>query len=203
MIQARARLEAVDELSDREAIERCRNGDPGHVAFRCLYDRYSPEVFALLKRVLRGRGSVEDALQDVFLRVHRSLGGFDLTRPLRPWLLQIARNVAIDALGAVKRTPVPVETEDDRLPPGPSHVIEDVAANERREVIDEALAALAPEPRILLILRFRHGLTYDEIAETDGVTKRTVCNRLRAAVALLERELVRRGAASLALEVRP
>ena len=202
MKRERATLELVDGLSEREAVERCQSGDPGHVAFRSLYDRYSPEVFGFLKNMLREQQAAEDAHQETFLRLHRGLGNFDASRPLRPYILQVARNVAIDVLRVRKKRPRPASVEEeDQLPPEPSRVQDEANTGECREAIAEALAALGPEPRTLLSLRFIQGLSYEELASLESVTPRTICNRLRAAIALLGRELVRRGAHNL--EVRP
>ena len=162
-------------LGEREAVERCQRGDPGHAGFRALYDRYSAEVFGFLKHILKDAESAEDACQETFLRLHKSLAGFDAARPLRPYVLQVARNVAIDVIRVRRRKP------------RPDHV--------------EAFSALGPGPRTLLALRFLHELSYEDLAAMEKVTIRTIGNRLRAAVALLSRELVRRGAHNL--EVRP
>lgn len=190
------------ELTEREAVLRCQGGDPGHVAFRFLYDAFSPEVFGFLRNILREREAAEDALQETFMRLHKGLSGFDATRPLRPYVLQVARNVAIDVLRARKKKPRPAAfADEDQLPPEEARVFGDANSSECREVVAEALAALGPEPRTLLALRFIQGLSYEEIAREERVTPRTICNRLRAAVALLGRELVRRGAHNL--EVRP
>ncbi len=201
-MKARVTLEPVDGLTEREAVERCQRGDPGNVAFRFLYDRFSPEVFGFLKRVLRDRESAEDAHQETFLRLHRGLANVDPGRPLRPYVFQVARNVAIDALRVRKKKPRPETIEgDEQLPPEPARALEDANAGECREVVADALQALGPEPRTLLVLRFVQGLSYDEIAQAEDVTPRTIGNRLRVAVQLLSRELVRRGAGTL--EVRP
>jgi RNA polymerase sigma-70 factor (ECF subfamily) len=70
------------------------------------------------------------------------------------------------------------------------------AASERREAVGDALAALAPEHRSILVLRHVHGQRLEEIAEGSSCTVRTVRNRLRAAGTLLGRELKRRGIVS-------
>lgn len=198
----RASLEGMDDLSEREAVLRCQSGDPGHVAFRVIYERYSAEVFGFLKNMLKDPGSAEDACQETFLRVHKGLASFDVGRPLRPWVLMVARNVAIDVIRVRRRKPRPDRIEEeDQHPPDAPRALEDASTTEAREVIEEAISALGPEPRTLLSLRYMHELSYEDLAAIEKVTTRTIGNRLRAAVALLSRELVRRGAHNL--EVRP
>ena len=77
--------------------------------------------------------------------------------------------------------------------PGADTVATDVAQNERRDLVHEALATLPPEHRSVVVLRYTHGLKQREIAEALSCTERTARNRLRAAAVLLERELRRRG----------
>jgi RNA polymerase sigma factor (sigma-70 family) len=192
----------MSDLTEREAVERCKSGDPGHVAFRALYEMFSPEVFGFLKNILKDAESAEDACQETFFRLHKGLANFDATRPLRPYVLQVARNVAIDVIRVRRRKPRGERIEDEAQHPadGP-RAIDDASVGEARDVVAEAFTALGPEPRALLALRFMHELSYEDLAAMENVTIRTIGNRLRAAVALLSRELVRRGAHNL--EVRP
>jgi len=190
----------MTDLTEREAIERSQRGDAA--AFRSLYDRFAPEVFGFLKNVLRDRESAEDACQETFFRLHRSLASFDVTRPLRPYVLQVARNVAIDVIRVRRRKPRHERIDaEDQHPADPVATPLAASASEAKDVVGEAFAALGPEPRALLALRFLHELSYEELAAIEDVTVRTIGNRLRAAVGLLSRELVRRGAHNL--EVRP
>jgi RNA polymerase sigma-70 factor (ECF subfamily) len=192
----------MNELTEREAVERCQRGDPGHVAFRFLYEKFSSEVFGFLKHMLRDRETAEDTCQETFLRLHKGLANFDSTRPLRPYVLQVARNVAIDVIRVrKKRGQMAHDVDEDLLPNVAPREADEANTNECREIVGEALSALGPESRTLLALRFVHELSYDELAHIEKCTSRTIGNRLRAAVELLSRELVRRGAHNL--EVRP
>src|SRR4051812_8473228 len=81
------------EMTEDEALERCRRGEDGdHAGFRVLYERHRPEIERFLARLLGDRHQVEDALQDTFVRLHRALKGHERGRPLRPYVFAIARN---------------------------------------------------------------------------------------------------------------
>lgn len=179
--------------ADRELVERCLterpDGDPP--AFRQLYERHGPEVYRLLLRLLGERPAAEDALQETFLRLHRGLRGFDLGRPLRPYVLGIARHVAVETLRRRHRKEAPMGKLDPTS--AGALVPERVARDERARLVHEALAALDPEHRSVLVLRHAHGLSQGQVAEALECTERTVRNRLRAAATLFERELRRRG----------
>lgn len=75
-------------------------------------------------------------------------------------------------------------------------VVDEATTSEERRAVLESLEALAPEHRSILLLRHVHELKLEEIAEGSSCTVRTVRNRLRAAGALLGRELKRRGIVS-------
>jgi RNA polymerase sigma-70 factor (ECF subfamily) len=178
-------LGVMDELTDEEAVARCRAADPDHGAFRVLYERHAPVVLAFLEQILADATTAEDALQETFIRLHRGLDGYDPTRPLVPYVLRIARNVAIDMLRARK----PLQRLEAKHAPAETPA-------EKREMAEEvqrALDALAPEHRAVLVLRLGHGFKLEAIADALSCSERTARNRLRAGSVLLERELRRRG----------
>ncbi len=69
------------------------------VAFKELYGRTAPKLFAILLRILRNKVAAEDVLQDVFLRIWQNADSFSTDAgPAMGWLISIARNRAIDVL---------------------------------------------------------------------------------------------------------
>src|SRR5687768_6717707 len=94
----------LGRLTDRELVARCLGaGQRYDAAFEALYARYSDKVFGFLLKLTRSREAAEDALQETFVRVYRSLERFDADRDLAVWLLQIARYVAIDSFRVEKK----------------------------------------------------------------------------------------------------
>lgn len=190
-----ATIEPVTDAPETEVVRLCLTGTgpEAESAFRSIYERHARAVYRFLERLLGDQESAEDALQETFVRLHRGLKSFDPTRPLRPFLFSVARNVAIDAIRARQKRPRP-----DALPPEQPAVAspdssEAASRSERRKLVHDALAALAPEHRALLLLRHVEGQKLEEIADSSDCTVRTAYNRLRAASVLLERELKRRG----------
>jgi RNA polymerase sigma-70 factor (ECF subfamily) len=136
------------------------------------------------------RQDAEDAAQEAFLRALRSIAGFDPTRPLRPWLLEIAANRCRTAL-----------TRRSRRPPAASHAIEDRAdprpgladPDDLAGELERGLQALRPEYRMVFTLFHEQNLSYDEIAGAVARPVGTVKTWLHRARAQLAEDLSRRG----------
>lgn len=163
---------------------RRQPGEPAQAAFRQLYDRHRVEVYSFLVRLVGDAALAEDVLQETFYRVWKNLDRFEVDRPFRSWVFQIARHAAIDAIRARKKEDRVAEARarETSAPASPGSELE------RRESADEARAALDGLPedaRALLVQRHGLGMTLDELAESWSCTEKTVRNRLRAAAELL------------------
>lgn len=169
---------------DGELVARClRAGQDKDDAFAALYERHSPRVFGFLLKLTHSRSAAEDALQETFLRVYRSLDRFDSRRELGAWLLQIARYVAIDAFRVERKVKRLEERRAAEQPEeeGNLSVSEEAEGAERRQVVNAALERLSPEDRSLLLLRHYQDLTFRQIGEVVDCSSRTAQNRVGAA----------------------
>ena len=166
--------------TDGELITRCRSDrDQLQVSFHALYERHSPPVYRFLRGLI-GRQLANDCLQETFLRLFRQLDRYDAGRPLRPWLLGIARNVALDLARreAVRSTdPLPPE-----LPGRAPSVPAQVAGRELSARLATAVAELPEREREVFLLKRVEGLTFKEVAAAIGCSLRTAKYRMRAAV---------------------
>lgn len=175
---------APAEIDDR-TLELARTGD--RAAARVLVETYQARVFALVSRMLTGRGraTIEDASQDTFLQVFRRLGSFAPGGPakLSTWILTIAARRAIDELRKQRPTLL-AEVERTSDVGGDDRAIR----KELVAAIEGALRELSPELRAAFLLREYHGLDYAAIASALSIDLGTVKSRLsRARAALRER----------------
>lgn len=172
---------------DAGLVRRCLRGETEAVA--SLIGRFQGEVFGLCVRLLRHRQDAEDVTQEVFLRVFRSLEGWDPSRPLRPWVLGIAVNRCRTWLGQRAKRPEAVDYLQDTL----AGRDEGTEAGELVGEIQAALADLRLEYRTVFVLFHEHGQGYDDIARAIDRPIGTVKTWLhRARLEILER-LKRRG----------
>ncbi len=166
---------------DRDLARRCLSGDVA--ATRELVERFQHEIYGLCARLLRHHQDSEDVAQEVFLRIFRSLGKWDPTRPLRPWVLTIAVNRCRTWLAKRPKRPEPVEYLADW--PGKEAP---VSEGELSSVIADAVEQLRDEYREVFVLFHESGRSYEEIAEVVGRPVGTVKTWMhRARAIILER----------------
>ncbi len=174
-------------MDDRELVEALRTGDPQ--APRLLVERFQGVVFGLCLRMLGHRHDAEDAMQETFVRALRGIAGFDIDRPVRPWLLGIAANRCRTALSRRARRPGLSDSAEDQVDPRARLADPDDLAGE----LERALDQLRPEYRMVFALFHEQNLAYDEIAEAMARPVGTVKTWLHRARAELADHLSRRG----------
>jgi RNA polymerase sigma-70 factor (ECF subfamily) len=184
---------------DDVLVERAQGGSAD--AFRELVERYQRPVLGLIARMVADRGTAEDLAQDVFVRAYRYLADFDRERRFASWLFKIAHNRTIDHLRRQRLVQwLPLEAEGDNedsyevlAAPESASPERGAQAGELRELLQAAIAALRPNYREILLLRFEQDLQYHEIADIQGIALGTVKVQLHRARKALAVELRRRG----------
>jgi RNA polymerase sigma-70 factor (ECF subfamily) len=168
-------------------LAHLRTGDEG--AFEVLVRTYQHRIFAIALRMLGSRAEAEDAAQEVFLRVHRSIREFRGEAKLSTWLYAITSRLCLNRLASSSRRH---RHDDDLLDEIPAGDPDAVARLERRELeaaLRRAIAELPPERRIVVALRDVEGLAYEEIAAALGLELGTVRSRLHRARLELKEKL--------------
>jgi RNA polymerase sigma-70 factor (ECF subfamily) len=169
------------EPSDSELVVRCLEAKE---AFGELYRRHAPAIFGFLKGMHRGdEHAAADSLQETFLRAWNALRRFDHDRPLRPWLLAIAGNVARDAIAKTKKMEVRSELPDRASNDRPEAA---AAASDACWRLLERVAERIPVRALEAFLLARvQGLSYAEIAALHECSPATVKRDLADALAAL------------------
>ena len=179
-------MDRESTLDEDASIARALAGDTG--AFASLVRRHQGRVFGFILRMTGMRDEAMDLTQDTFMKAWQALPGWRPDARFGTWLLQIARNAALDALRrrqAVQFAPLDDALAVADLRPGPEEIF---AQGQRRARLEATLARLPDEQREILLLREIEGLSYGELAEVLGVQEGTVKSRLaRARAALSER----------------
>jgi RNA polymerase sigma-70 factor (ECF subfamily) len=152
------------------------SGDEG--AFRALYTRHSPAVYALLRRLVGP--DAEDALQETWMRAARRMDGFRGDSAVRTWLFAIALNAAREVWRGRESTGMPAP--EPHTGPGRESALD----------LETAVAALAPGYRAVLLLHDAWGYTHAEVGTLLGVDEGTSKSQLAHARAAVRRRLAGR-----------
>lgn len=195
--------EALD-AEDAEAFAAFLAGDSGALG-RVLH-RYQKPIFNFCSRMLGHRGAAEDATQEVFLKVVRSVERYEPSSKVRTWIFAIARNHCIDELRKAKFRKT--ESLDQPLAgmdeggatlgsriaaPGVADPDRGAESERLRSRLVQALATLPEEQREVFVMREQAGLPFKDIAEVVGAPENTVKSRMRYALQGLRAALERAG----------
>lgn len=187
----------MQAATDEELVTRAQGGDVD--SFNQLILRWERPIYALAYRVLGREEDARDVSQEAFLRAYRALPGFKGEAKFSSWLYRIALNLCRDWIRKQRRAPVqqmpegidPVEMAGES---GPAESIEElVARKELSDVVSEAMTLLPEEQRTAIILKEYHGMTFQEIAQMQGVPLSTVKTRLYQGLTVLRRHLEKNG----------
>jgi len=157
-------------------------------AFEILLTIYESRFLAVARAITGDAAAAEDAVQEAFIRILRFAADADAHRNPDPWLFRICVNCARDERDRSRRSR-PAEDSFDWLDGAvdlSTPLSLSIAAEDRSRLV-EALAALKPELRVVLLLRFTADLKYDQIAGVLGIPAGTVKSRLHAALGMLRR----------------
>ena len=146
-----------------------------------LYDEHVDFVWRLLTRLGVHRDAVEDAVQDVFLTVHRRRGEFRNASSLRTWLGGIAVHVARDHRRGARRHARRVELADRELTREAKSPHESAESAQALQLALQLLEALDDDQRTVFVLTEFEELSAQEVAEMTGTNSNTVASRLRLA----------------------
>jgi RNA polymerase sigma-70 factor, ECF subfamily len=177
--------------SDQELVSRCRQGD--RAAWRILYDRHAPLVYRFISALGVFPDEREDALQDVFMAVYRSLETFRGEAQLSTWIYRIAARHA-GRMGRRRRVREVLSAVLLREPPPPP--VPDPAERAAEvHFVDRLLSKLSVKKRTVLVLFEVEGLRVDEIARIVDCPENTVWSRLHHARTEMARMAKKGGAA--------
>ncbi len=191
---------ALDADPARDVMLAAQRGDLE--AFSALMVMFTDRVMRVMTTVLRcDRATAEDLCQEVFLRVHRGLPGFDGAVRFVVWLHKISMNVAISeyrrrrAQKRDRRTlsiDAPLAGTDDLyFDPSGREVDPGEAAHQREFLakVRQCVLDLPDEFREAVVLRDMESLSYEEIAEVLGLPRGTVRSRIHRGRILLQQML--------------
>ena len=159
--------------ADECLLELCARAND--IAYEALIEHYQQPVYNLVYRLMDDPADAADVVQEVFLKIFRSIGNFRGDSSLKTWIYRISCNEAYNHRRWYirhKKPEVGLETGDESIPnlndvlPDHGRSAFDIAsAHEMHALIENALTELNPQFRAAVVLRDIEDMSYEEIAE--------------------------------------
>lgn len=165
-----------------ELITLARQGD--ETAWAALVQQEQAAVFRLAYLLLGDADEAADVAQETFVRAFRHLARFDAARPLRPWLLQIAKNLAYNRRRSLRRYLAAVQRWWQTAPAS-AELLDATAQEQEAQELWQAVQQLQANDQEVIYLRYFLDLSVAETAATLGVAEGTIKSRLSRALARL------------------
>ena len=173
---------AAARREDAELMRRVQSDDER--AFAELMQRWELPVKSVITRIVLNASEAEELAQETFVRLWQYRDRFDAGKPVKPWILGIALNLARNRLRWWRRRPTVLLDEATELPAGEapgasgSRALEDA---EKVKAVRDAIAELPVELREAIVLFEYERMSYLEIANTLRTTPKTIENRIARA----------------------
>jgi RNA polymerase sigma-70 factor (ECF subfamily) len=191
-----------DSQNTAVLVKRCLAGESA--AWEEIVTVHNRRIYNICYRFTGSPDSAEDLTQEVFIKIYKTLGSYDLQRgAFTTWVTTMTRNLLVDHYRKAKQDRMtdsmdaPIGAEDDSL--ALADQIQDVkpppdaalATKETQKMVQNALQKLSPELREAVILRDLQDLDYKEIALALKVPEGTVKSRINRGRTELARLLSR------------
>jgi RNA polymerase sigma-70 factor (ECF subfamily) len=173
--------------SEKDVIEGCQRGEPD--AFRALFERYKDTVYSIALRYSGDAAVAQDIAQDTFLKLFSAVGAFRGDSNFESWLYRMVVNSCFDQKRKTRRFAPLLDEFMSLLRTPDVSVLDEVLRSEMSAQVRAVIDSLAPDQRMVVVLRYTQGLSYDEIAAIMGCAAGTIASRLNRAHKVLERRL--------------
>jgi RNA polymerase sigma-70 factor (ECF subfamily) len=182
--------ESEQTITDERLVELSLGGDAG--AFAELYDRFYPRTYRIAYGMTGRRASAEDLTQEIFMRAYERLKDYGGQSSFSTWFYRLAVNHSLNYRRHERgraREQQHHDAEAIAEPRALRQVEAGVLQKQIQRQIQDALLALKPKLRVIVVLKDIEGLSYEEIAERANCSTGTVASRLNRARRLLARRL--------------
>lgn len=174
---------------DIDLLRRLRDGDAA--AFENIYNTFSPVLYQRLLRLLKDTDTVEEIIQDTFLKLWEKRAHIDPQQGFKTYLYRIADHLAIDLFRKISRDKA---LQQELWASTVSFYLQTEEAlidKEQRQLIKEAIERLPPRRRQILLLCKLEEKSYQEVAQLMGISVSTVSNQLVNAVKEIKNYIIR------------
>ncbi len=186
------------QKNDEELVALYMAGN--EACMEMLINRYKTKVFTAIQLVVNDRYIAEDIFQETFLRVIHTLqkGKYEESGKFLPWVVRIARNLAMDYYRSTKRMPTISSSENEDIFANmkftENNSEESAIRNQKKNGLRELIKMLPPDQKEVLILRHYGDLSFKEIADVCNCSINTALGRMRYALINLRKMIEEKAA---------
>lgn len=177
----------MNKPGDVELVGKSLDGNPQ--AFGELIDRYQKVIFNAALRIVNDYEDAKDTTQAVFVKAFENLSSFDSRYKFFSWIYRFAVNEALNVVHRRRQTQ-PLDEDIRCTNSTPEELLHQHQLDEQ---IDEALAGLSSDYRLVVVMKYFLEMSLSEIAEIIHVEEKTVKSRLYTARQHLCEALTKRG----------
>jgi RNA polymerase sigma-70 factor, ECF subfamily len=182
-------IRVSDLSSDAELIDASMDGNDN--AFRFVVERFMDDVSRTVTGMLGPVPEVDDVVQEVFIKLHRSLASFRGDASLKTFVVRMAINKSLDALRKRKRAAwlkpwTDVQEFEHQTTEGSDT---EITSRERRSELRNAINKLPENQRAVIVLRLIEDISTEETSRILDVPYGTVLSRLKRGLDRLRIEL--------------
>lgn len=158
-------------ISDEQLIELLHSDNEREAAFSFLVDKYSRQLYAVIRRIVYRHEDADDVLQNTFIKVWKNINRFEGQSKLSTWMYTIATNEALSHLRREKASrKLPLTTEEYDL----TEILTSDPYFDGDEADAKFMAAIEELPekqKLTFELRYFQDLPYKEISEITGTSE--------------------------------
>lgn len=160
-------------------VSLIKKGDSN--AFSKLYDAYSPALFGTVCKIIKDDSLSEDVIQDVFVKIWKNIQNFDSSKgSIYTWMLNIARNTAIDHYRKIKKTGER-EIQNEEL-----FVSNENKSGTQQQInhigLKSIVRSLSKEHQEMIDYIYYNGYTQQEVADELNMPLGSVKTKVRSAL---------------------
>jgi len=180
-------------VSDSQLISQYKNGN--EEAFATLVNRHKKKIYTTIYMIVRDQYLAEDLMQEVFVKVVKTVksGRYNEEGKFLPWVSRIAHNLAIDNFRKAKRYPTIVMEDGSSVFNTLEFSEDSIESRQIKEdthaLLRDLIKELPDSQREVLMMRHYMQMSFQEIADTTGVSINTALGRMRYALINLRKKM--------------